>query len=163
MVEEPELPWRMWDQPDSHWPVTAWPAFEAVKCAEQQSLALTDELDWRLRHAFFAESRCIALRHEILACAEAAGLEMARFTHDFDSGVVKGQVIAEAREGWERLQVNGSPTLVFPNGTQAHGQELGLPEMTISANRVLAFTPGARDGIRGSEALARTLERRLAG
>jgi hypothetical protein len=40
--------------------MTMWPAFEAVKCAERQSLALADELDWALRVAFFAESRCIS-------------------------------------------------------------------------------------------------------
>ena len=99
MCEEADIPWQMWSRPEFEWPVTVMPAFEAVKCAERQSLALADELDWTATQAFHGESRTLSLRHEILACAEAAGLEMQRFTSDLDSGVAKGLVIEEAKRG----------------------------------------------------------------
>lgn len=127
--EEPGIPYQPWQRPASEWPVTMWPAFEAVKCAERQSLELADELDWALRVAFFAQSRCISLRHVLLDLAQSVGLDMPRFTDDFDRGVTKYQVLAEAQEGWERLHVAGSPTFVLPSGTQI--SDIGLPEMVV--------------------------------
>ena len=132
MLAEPDLPWEPWHAPLSEWPVTMWPAFEAVKCAERQDMTLADDLDWAIRSAFFAESRCISMRHVLLDLAERVGLAMDRFARDFDSGVAKGLVIAEAREGWERLKVAGSPTLVLPSGRQVSASaELGLPEVEV--------------------------------
>jgi predicted DsbA family dithiol-disulfide isomerase len=126
---EPGLPYEPWQAPDSHWPVTLWPAFEAVKCAERQSLALADDLAWTIRRAFFAESACIAMRHVLLELAARAELDMARFTADFDGGIAKRQVIEEARDGWERLRVQGSPTFVFPSGRQVTAP--GLPTIEV--------------------------------
>ncbi len=98
--EEPDIPYQPWQRPESEWPVTMWPAFEAVKCAERQSLALADALDWALRVAFFAESRCISMRHVLFEVAEQVGLDMSRFAFDFDRGETKYQVLQEAQEGW---------------------------------------------------------------
>lgn len=140
--EEPGIPYQRWQRPASEWPVTMWPAFEAVKCAERQSLALADELDWALRVAFFAESRCISLRHVLLEIAQQVGLDIPRFTDDFDRGVAKYQVLQEAQEGWEHLKVAGSPTFVLPSGKQV--SQVGLPEITLdpaSPEHVLAVKP----------------------
>ncbi len=132
MLAEPTLPWEPWHAPLSEWPVTLWPAFEAVKCAERQDMVLADELDWAIRKAFFAESRCISMRHVLFDLAERVGLAMDRFSRDFDSGQNKAQVVAEAREGWERLKVAGSPTFVLPSGRQVSDPlELGLPEVLV--------------------------------
>ena len=79
MLAEPEIPYQPWHAPESVWPVTMWPAFEAVKCAERQDPDLADDLDWAIRAAFFAESRCIAMRHVLFDLAEQVGLDMARF------------------------------------------------------------------------------------
>jgi predicted DsbA family dithiol-disulfide isomerase len=147
MREEPDIPYQPWQRPDSAWPVTIWPAFEAVKCAERQSLALADELDWALRVAFFAESRCISLRHVLLELAQQVGLDMERFADDFDRGIAKYQVLQEAQEGWARLHVEGSPTFVLPSGKQI--SDVGLPEITVDAHhpdRVIAVTPAACQG-----------------
>lgn len=117
--EEPGIPYRPWSAPAWTWPVTMWPAFEAVKCAERQSLAAAHELDWRLREAFFARSRCISLRHVLLEEARAVpGLDVGRFERDFDDGVGKPLVLAEAREGWETLGLEASPTFVLPDGSR---------------------------------------------
>lgn len=145
--EEPGIPYQPWQRPDSAWPVTIWPAFEAVKCAERQSLALADELDWALRVAFFAQSRCISLRHVLLELAQQVGLDGQRWAFDFDRGVTKYQVLQEAQEGWERLHVEGSPTFVLPSGK--HISNVGLPEITVDTNypeRVMAVTPATCQG-----------------
>ena len=147
MREEPDIPYQPWQRPDSAWPVTIWPAFEAVKCAERQSLALADELDWALRVAFFAESRCISLRHVLLELAQQVGLDEQRWAFDFDRGVTKYQMLREAQEGWERLHVEGSPTFVLPSGKQI--SNVGLPEITVDAHhpdRVMAVTPAPCQG-----------------
>ncbi len=139
MLEEPEIPYQPWAAPDSAWPVTMWPAFEAVKCAERQSLALADELDWRIRAAFFGESRCVSMRHILIELAGEAGLDVEQFSADFDSGFAKSQVVAEARRGWEVLRVDGSPTFVLPDGTQVTNP--GLPEIDLDEEH--GFRPRA--------------------
>ena len=150
MLAEPELAWEPWHAPLSKWPVTLWPAFEAVKCAERQDVALADDLDWAIRTAFFAESRCVSMRHVLLELAERVGLTMDRFTRDFDSGQAKALVMAEAREGWERLKVPGSPTLVLPSGRQiGDAAELGLPEVQVDEKgygRVIGLRPAPCTG-----------------
>ncbi len=130
--EEPDIPYQPWQRPESEWPVTMWPAFEAVKCAERQSLVLADDLDWAIRVALFAESRCISLRHVLLDLAQQVGLDRERFADDFDRGVTKYQVLQEAQEGWERLHVEGSPTFVLPSGKQI--SNVGLPEIIVDVN-----------------------------
>jgi predicted DsbA family dithiol-disulfide isomerase len=145
--EEPGIPYQPWQRPESEWPVTIWPAFEAVKCAERQSLLLADELDWALRVAFFAQSRCISMRHVLFELAQQVDVDMERFADDFDHGVTKYQVLQEAQEGWERLHVEGSPTFVLPSGKQI--SNVGLPEISLDTEppaRVLAVKPAACHG-----------------
>lgn len=129
MLEEPRIPYQPWHRPDSEWPVTMWPAFEAIKCAERQDPDLADDLDWAIREAFFAGSRCISMRHVLFELAEGVGLDLARFAADFDGGATKRQVLEEARDGWERLRVEGSPTFVLPDGEQR--PYLGLPKVQL--------------------------------
>ena len=132
MLAEPELPWEPWHAALAEWPVTIWPAFEAVKCAERQGPELADELDWAIRTALFAESRCISMRHVLLELAEQIGLAMDRFAQDFDSCQMKALAVQEARDGWERLNVPGSPTFVLPMGRQiGDSADLGLPDVMV--------------------------------
>lgn len=141
-LEEPDLPYQPWHRPASEWPVTFWPAFEAVKCAERQGLDKADDMAWAIRVAFFRDSACVSMRHVLIDLAEQAGLDVDRFVADFDAGVGKAQVIEEAREGWERLRVPGSPTFVLPSGKQYSG--LGLPEIDLDVeqhHRVIGMTP----------------------
>lgn len=147
MLEEPAIPYEPWHAAVSTWPVTMWPAFEAVACAERQGLDHADDLDWAIRVAFFAESQCVSMRHVLLDLAERAGLDMDRFTADFDGGAARRQVIEDAREGWERLKVPGSPTVVLPSGRQI--SDLGLPEVLVDTQRhgrVTALRPASCAG-----------------
>ncbi len=133
MLEEPDIPYQPWHRPASEWPVTMWPTFEAIKCAERQDYDLADDLAWAIHTAFFAESRCISLRHVLFELAEGVGVDLARFGDDFDRGVTKRLVLDEAQEGWERLRVEGSPTFVLADGEQR--SYLGLPKVTLEAER----------------------------
>lgn len=150
MLAEPDLPWAPWHAPLSEWPVTVWPAFEAVTCAGWQDASLADDLDWAIRTAFFAESRCISMRHVLIELAEGVGLAMGHFTADFDSGRAHAQVIQEARDGWERLKVPGSPTFVLPSSRQIGAADaLALPEVLIDERaycRVTGYRPASCTG-----------------
>ena len=147
MLEEPAIPYQPWHAPLSEWPVTMWPAFEAIKCAERQGPDAAAELDWAIRMAFFAESQCISMRHVLFALAEKAGLDMPRFTEDFDSGATKRQVLQEAQDGWERLKVEGSPTFVLASGVQVSYS--ALPKVTLDEQqhaRVVKVEPAPCTG-----------------
>jgi predicted DsbA family dithiol-disulfide isomerase len=133
MLEEPDIPYHPWHRPLSEWPVTMWPAFEAIKCAQLQSSELADELAWAIRKAFFAESRCISMRHVLFDLAEEVGLDMAHFAEAFDSGITKRQVLQDAQMGWETLKVEGSPTFVLPSGEQL--SYLALPQVKMDSKQ----------------------------
>ena len=108
-------------------------------------MILADELDWAIRTAFFAESRCISMRHVLIELAERVGLNMDQFVRDFDSGQSRALVIQEARDGWERLKIPGSPTFVLPSGRQiGDPAALGLPEVLVDEQgygRVTGYHP----------------------
>jgi predicted DsbA family dithiol-disulfide isomerase len=127
LVDEPELPYAPWQEAASHWPVTIWPAFEAVACATQQSVMAADDLAWAIRVAFFGQGECISMRHVLLQLAEQTDLDLKQFTDDFDTGRYKQRVIDEARQGWETLSVPGSPTWLLPSGEVV--ADFGLPEV----------------------------------
>jgi predicted DsbA family dithiol-disulfide isomerase len=84
----PEVPYQPWHALASEWPVTIWPAFEAVKCAERQGLTESDDLAWAIRTAFFVDSRCISMRHVLIDLARETGLDQNQFTADFDGGAM---------------------------------------------------------------------------
>lgn len=72
---------------------------------------------------------------------------MGRIAEDCDGGVTKRQVIEEARDGWERLKVEGCPTLLLPAGDQR--PYLALPRVKMDRRqryRVVAYTPAPVTG-----------------
>ena len=73
------------------------------------------------------------MRDVLFELAASAGLDMARFAEDFDGGVTKRRVLEEARDGWECLKVEGSPTFVLPSGEQRSNP--GLPEVKLDEER----------------------------
>ena len=161
--EEPGISHAPWMRPESEWPVTIWPAFEAVMCAERQSLALADELAWAIRVGLFAESRCISLRHELLDLAGAVGLDRERFEADFDSGVAKRLVVAEARQGWEHLRVDGSPTFVLPSGEQFASPGLPVIDVDAKTGQASVVTPSRCRGERCLDLYREIASRALIG
>lgn len=116
--QEPDLPMSPRQAPDWEYPGTILPAFEALACAREQGDDLAWAFSWRVRVAFFAESRNLAMRHVLLELARESGLDGDRFAADWDSGTRRPRVLAESHHGWEVLKVQGSPTFLLPNGRQ---------------------------------------------
>jgi predicted DsbA family dithiol-disulfide isomerase len=112
----PDAGWRAWWRDDSAYPVTTLPALEAVQAAKAQGPEVEERLDLALRQAFWRDARCVSLRHEILAAAESAGVDVAALTEALDSGTARRAVIDDwlaARDG----AAEGSPHVFLPDGT----------------------------------------------
>lgn len=116
--QEPDLPIKRWAAPEWRYVPTLLPAFEGEKAAALQGDAAVWAFSWEVRHAFFAESRTICMRHELERVAEKAGIDVARFLRDWDSGLMREPVETESWHGWEEISVRGSPTFVLPDGEQ---------------------------------------------
>jgi predicted DsbA family dithiol-disulfide isomerase len=122
---EPRLGWRIWQADPSTWPVTSAPANEAVHAAKQQSAAAAEELDMALRLAFFRDSRCISMRHEIVAVAEACGgVDATAIGAALDDGRARGPMMRDYRA--TRDAVRGSPHLFFADGYDVHSPGIDL-------------------------------------
>jgi predicted DsbA family dithiol-disulfide isomerase len=120
----PRAGWRAWSAADSAWPVTTLPPMEAVQAAKLQSLAASEALDRGLRRAFWADSRCISLRHVILEVAnEADAVDVAELAAALDDGRARRALM----DDWTVAQgdeVRGSAHLFAPDGT--NGQNPGI-------------------------------------
>jgi predicted DsbA family dithiol-disulfide isomerase len=114
--------------PNDDWPTTTLPAFEAAWCAGRQGDDVLLDFDLRVRRAFFAGGRNIGRREVLLEIAEEAGLDLPRFTRDFDSGQARPAVLEEARLGREQYKVRGTPTLMLADGTRLR-HALAFPRM----------------------------------
>lgn len=115
----PRAGWQPWSAPPESYPVTLLPPMEAVLAAKEQSLAASEELDRGLRRAFFAESRCISLRHVILEVgSECASLDLGALAAALDAGRARAALMAD----WATArgdEVRGSAQLFCPDGTNA--------------------------------------------
>ncbi|GAA3519855.1 hypothetical protein [Actinocatenispora rupis] len=117
------LGWQMWQAADSLWPASTLLPQEAVQAAKRPDvggLAASDELDAALRHALFAESRCITLLPEVLAVAEScASVNTAALTKALYLGSGRPEVISQWRTAKDRA-VAGSPHVFLPDGSEWH-------------------------------------------
>ncbi len=142
---EPGLPITPWTRPDYEWPVTFWPAFEALACAREQDDEAAWAMSWALRHAFFADGRSLSLRHELFAVAHevaaTASLDYGRFERDWDGGRYKESVLIESRRGWYELNVPNSPTFVLPDGRQISNPAAGVMDLDGQGGVVRSYTP----------------------
>jgi predicted DsbA family dithiol-disulfide isomerase len=115
----PRAGWRAWSGPDSAWPVTTLPPMEAVQAAKLQSLGASEALDRGLRRAFWADSRCISLRHVILEVAnETDGIDVPALAAALDDGRARRALM----DDWAVAQgdeVRGAAHLFAPDGTNA--------------------------------------------
>lgn len=128
----PRAGWQPWSAPDHAWPGTMLLPMEAVLAAKEQSLAASEELDRALRRAFWADSRCISLRHVILeAAGECDALDVEVLSDALDDGRARRSLLddwAVARTD----EVRGSAHLFAPDGTngQNPGMTIGWSEVT---------------------------------
>jgi predicted DsbA family dithiol-disulfide isomerase len=116
---EPTAGWQLWQAPDWEYPVTTLPALEAVQAAKAQGWEASERLDRGLRRAFWAESRCISMRHVILdVAAETGVVDTDALMTDLDSGQARAVVLrhyGQARDG----RVRCSPHIFLSDGTEA--------------------------------------------
>jgi predicted DsbA family dithiol-disulfide isomerase len=119
----PELGWKLWDAPAWQWPATLLPALEAVQAAKAEEvggLAASDELDAALRHAFYAQARCISMPHVILdVAAECASVDRAALAAAIAAGSGRSQVYRDWRIA-QGPDVQGSPHLFAAGGYARH-------------------------------------------
>ncbi|HEX2040214.1 MAG TPA: DsbA family protein [Acidimicrobiales bacterium] len=116
----PELGWQVWRAPESEWPVTVLLAMEGVQAAKEQGLEASEQLDYALRQAFFAESRCISMRHVVLdVAARCPAVDVEMLRKALDDGRARRTVI-EQREQAEREGVKGSPHVFLHDGGDVH-------------------------------------------
>ena len=113
----PRAGWQAWSAPDHAWPVTLLLPMEAVLAAKLESPSASEELDRGLRRAFWAESRCISLRHVILEVAnECESVDVASLAEALDDGRARRALLddwAVARGD----EVRGAAHLFAPDGT----------------------------------------------
>ncbi|MFW6063428.1 MAG: DsbA family oxidoreductase [Chloroflexota bacterium] len=158
---EPQLPYERWPADAWNWPVTMWPAFEALACAQAQGHEAAMAMSWALRHGFFAQGRNVALRHELLdiarAVAREAPLDVARFEADWDQGRYKGTVIEESRRGWRELGLNGSATFLLPDGRRLTNPGLGEIEFDEETYELRHYQPYDGDPLQVYRELLRSV------
>lgn len=116
---EPDAGWQLWQAPDWSYPVTTLPALEAVQAAKMQSWAAAEQLDCGLRRAFWAESKCVAMRHVILqVAADCPAIDLDTLVVAMDRGTSRQTLhehYAQARDG----RVVCSPHVFLADGTNA--------------------------------------------
>ena len=113
----PGFGWSLWQGRAEEYPVTSLPALEAVRAAGEESTRGAEQLDLELRRAFFSRSRCISLRHEVLAAAGVCpDVDADHVAAALDTGRFRAAVMADfaaARGGAAPC----SGTVVHPDGT----------------------------------------------
>jgi predicted DsbA family dithiol-disulfide isomerase len=141
----PRAGWQPWSAPDSTWPVTTLPPMEAVAAAKAQSLEASEALDRALRHALWAESRCISLRHVILEVAGETGtVEVSALAEALDDGRARSALMAD----WAIARgdaVHGSAHLFAPDGTNAQNPGITIGWGEADGYRIEADDPAAID------------------
>lgn len=131
----PDFGFKLWTAEPSTYPVSALLANEAVHAAKDQSPQGAEELDMAIQHAFFAESRPIALLHELLEIAEDCAAVDADALHEaLEDGRARGPMMRDYRA--HRADVQGSPHSFLADGSDVHnpgiefhsvGEEGGYP------------------------------------
>lgn len=123
---EPDASWQVWQAPPWEWPVSTLPALEAVQAAKEQSLRASEDLDHALRRALFAESRCITMRHVVVAVARTVPtVDADAIERALDDGRCRATVMEQLRTA-DTQGVAGSPHVFLPDGTDAHNPGIAM-------------------------------------
>jgi len=122
----PRAGWRAWAASETTWPVTMLPPMEAVQAAKLQSRAASEELDRGLRRAFWADSRCISLRHVIAEVAsEAESVDLGALMAAIDDGRARSALMDDFAVA-QTDAVSGSAHLFAPDGTNAQNPGIAI-------------------------------------
>ncbi|MFZ3555693.1 DsbA family oxidoreductase [Streptomyces sp. BH055] len=114
---EPDAGWQMWRAPDWKFPSTSLFALEAVQLAKEQGPIAAESLDLAIRRAFWAHSRPIGARSEIIAIArETSGIDAELITQGLDEGRARRLVTLDF-ECARRNRVRCSPHVFLSDGS----------------------------------------------
>ncbi len=119
-LEEESISFRPWD-PSQPYPTSSLPALRAVRCAQLQGEEEFQRLHIALFKAFFEDSRNIADREVLLSLAEDVGLDVERFTSDFDQGLQESKVLAEYQDAKREYEGWGVPLAIIGDRYPAGG------------------------------------------
>ena len=123
-----ELEFKPWQHDPSEYPVTSLPANEAVHAAKEQSPHAAEQLDMALRLAFWRDSRCISMRHEILDVAAGCDrVDVDRLREALDSGRARGPMMRTYLGCRDAVQ--GSPHFFLPDGTDVHNPGVSMHQV----------------------------------
>jgi predicted DsbA family dithiol-disulfide isomerase len=111
-LEEETASFKSWDTGQAY-PSSSVPALRAGKCAQLQGEGAFLRLHTALFEAFFEESRNISDRQVLISLAEAAGLDVERFSSDFDQGSQEREVLAEYEDGRDKYAGWGIPLVII--------------------------------------------------
>jgi predicted DsbA family dithiol-disulfide isomerase len=152
-------PWHTWG-----YPYSTYLAHEAYGCAFAQDPVRAFDFDFRIRRALYYESRWIQLRNVLIEIAAEAGLDLDRFTDDFDSGCYKAQIMQDCREALRMRDEEGrpmtSPTLVLPNGEVYHNP-FATRHVFDPQGKMVILVPPERTGEAALEGYREILRRAL--
>jgi predicted DsbA family dithiol-disulfide isomerase len=122
--------WKVWEQPVSH-STKGFDGFRGAIAAQQQGDTAWEKFHFAWMDARHGEKR----RASPHAVAEAIGLDMEKFTRDFDDPTLWRKLADDHERGANEFGVFGTPTFVFPNGESAYLQVRPAPP----AEQALAF------------------------
>ena len=146
---ETEIGMVPWQLDPSEYPVTSLPANEAVHAAKRQSPAASEQLDMALRLAFWRDSRCISMRHEILDVASGCSeVDLDVLRDDLDRGVARGPMMQTYLAC--RDDVQGSPHLFLADGGDVHNPGVELHQEGSTGKGFIVVDhddPGVWDGL----------------
>jgi predicted DsbA family dithiol-disulfide isomerase len=143
---EPDLGITPWRGQPSDWPVTVLLADEAVHAAKAQSPTAAEQLDMALRLAFFRDSRCISMLHEIVDVAAGCdAVDADALAAALDDGRARGAMLADYRAHAEEVQ--GSPHFFLADGSDVHSPGTELHPVDAGYPVVDADDPGVYEGL----------------
>lgn len=146
---EPAAGWRLWQGPDWTYPVTTLPALEAIQAAKAQGWHASEQLDRAIRRAFWAQGRCIAMRHVILDVAQETGVVQTEvLAAALDEGRYRKAVMEQYRASCDG-RVICSPHIFLYDGTNSAnpgisarwlGGDFGVGYPVVDKDRPAVYT-----------------------
>jgi len=134
---------------DESWPSTFLPAFELVAAARRVGGdRMAEDVDYGLRLAFFRDSVDVSIEAGLARALEtadrtAAGpLPTAEILHVWQTAPVRADVRADY-EVSSSVAIQGSPQVVWPDGTTDHNPGMADHEWVHGIPRIRATDPSA--------------------
>ena len=110
--------WKAWEQKEDS-PTLGLQAFAAAEAAARQGVAQFEAFQLALLRARHEDRKDLSDENVILAAAQTAGLDMARFREDMRDPAIIPETGKSHIEAVEEHGVFGVPTFIFPNGASA--------------------------------------------